>query len=266
MKRAATWMLLLACVLAGGVHWIDLNSFTDLTTGFVLSGPVWLRYALMAVLLLACAMAARVMGVRRPEELTRRTPAMGAAALLAGLLFAAVGGVRLAGFGRAPGAEKLFCVLCLLTALWLLLAGVSRFYRSIAPPTSSAVWGVLAALSLYLLTVARFGFKPTSLVRIVPTVQVFSALAALLFLNTLSRSLYLPGAPCGRRLYLSGTAAFFLCTCLELPQALAFRRAGLLNGGELLTSAALAGLGLLGAVCALAASGEELPEPAPEQA
>lgn len=75
--------------------------------------------------------------------------------------------------------------------------------------------GVAGSAAFYLHTVVRFVEQPASLYRILPAVEIFSALAALLFVTALLRALYLPGgvgtAPALSR---CGLLAFFFCTCL----------------------------------------------------
>lgn len=84
--------------------------------------------------------------------------------------------------------------------------------------------GVAGSAAFYLHTVVRFVEQPASLYRILPAVEIFSALAALLFVTALLRALYLPG----RRRYGAGTqplrAAGFLL--LHLPCTAPGRMAG----------------------------------------
>ena len=79
-----------------------------------------------------------------------------------------------------------------------------------------------------------------------------SALAALLFGAALIRAVYVPEGG-GRKLVFTGFTAFYLCTCIELPQAVCSWLAGSTTVVALAQSAALAVFGLLGAACAMGA-------------
>lgn len=261
MKKTATALVLLCAAVGGSAYALDLARATDLTTGFVTAGSLWVRYAAIGLVLLLMALAGWALIPKRPEPARRRSPLLAFWMLLCGMAFAAAGGAGLLEYLHTPGIPKIHSILQLFTAIWFLLAAASRLGRVPGPPAGSVAWGILGSLSIYLLTVMRFGFKPSGLVRVAPTVQVFSALLALVFVSSLLRRLYLPRAACGRGLYFCGCAAFFLCTCLELPLTLAFLRAGLLTPAELLTSLALALVGVLGGACALAlANRPEVPE------
>lgn len=256
MRRFATFLVLLVGCAAGAAHWLDLVNFTDLSTGFAAYGPLWARYAVGGAVVLLCVLAG-LLASRRPADLWRRSILQGLVSLVCGLGFAALGG---SGLADAQGAAALVQqLLWLLTALWLLLLGCARLSSRPTLPSASAAWGVAGSVSFYLLTVGRFIFKPSGIVRIVPTVQVLSALAALVFSTALLKAAYLPHANCGRALLLTGCLAFFLCTCLELPQTICLYLVDQAGRAELMLSGALGLLGLVGAVFAMAAAGGEAP-------
>lgn len=263
MKRAATCLVLLAAIAAGAAHWLDLVNFTDLATGFSSYGPLWARYAVAGAVAALCALAS-LLAARRPVGLWQRSIAQGLVSLLCAAGFAVLGGIGLLRAVQQDLTALIQQVLWLFTALWMLLLAVARLSARSGLPSSSAVWGVAGTVSLYLLTVVRFIFKPSGIVRVAPTIQVFSALAALLFSTALLKSAYLPRANCGRWLSLTGSLAFFLCTCLELPQTLCLYLVSAADRDELLLSGCLGLLGLLGAVCALIAAGPCAPEPEAE--
>lgn len=254
MKKTATALVLLCAAVGGSAYALDLARTTDLHTGFVTAGSLWVRYAAIGMILLLMALASWILIPKSPAPAHRRSAAVGVCMLLCGMAFAAAGGAGLLEYLHSPGIGKTHSVLQLFTAVWFLLAAVSRLRPVPGAPAGSVFWGILGSLSIYLLTVMRFGFKPSGLVRLGPTVQVFSALLALVFVTLLLRRLYLPRAICGRGLYFCACAAFFLCTCLELPLTVAFWAADLLVPAQLLTSLALALVGVLGAACALALS------------
>lgn len=262
MKRLAAGISLLVPVAAGAVRWLDLVNFCDLTTGFVTLGPVWARYLCMA-LVLSLGVLASFLAARRPSGLVRRSMSLGLLCLLAGGAFAALAGVQLAallGGREADVLETAQTVLYLLTALWLLLLGISRVAGSTVAPSGSAWTGILGTFAFYLLTVRRFCFNPSGIVRIVPTVQVFSALSALVLLQGAVKAFYLPHLPVGRGLFFRGYLAFFFCTCLEAPQAVCLYLGGQYTLAQLAEGLALGVIGLIGLRCAALTVGDEQPE------
>lgn len=262
MKRLTAGISLLVPVAAGAVRWLDLVNFCDLTTGFVLLGPVWARYLCMAMVL-SLGVLASFLAARRPSGLVRRSMSLGLLCLLAGGAFAALAGVQLEallGGAEADVLETAQTVLYLLTALWLLLLGISRVAGSTVAPSGSAWTGILGTFAFYLLTVRRFCFNPSGIVRIVPTVQVFSALSALVLLQGAVKAFYLPHLPIGRGLFFRGYLAFFFCTCLEAPQAVCLYLGGQYTLAQLAEGLALGVIGLIGLRCAALTVGEEQPE------
>ena len=262
MKRLTAGISLLVPVAAGAVRWLDLVNFCDLTTGFVLLGPVWARYLCMAMVL-SLGVLASFLAARRPSGLVRRSMSLGLLCLLAGGAFAALAGVQLAallGGAEADVLETTQTVLYLLTALWLLLLGISRVAGSTVAPSGSAWTGILGTFAFYLLTVRRFCFNPSGIVRIVPTVQVFSALSALVLLQGAVKAFYLPHLPVGRGLFFRGYLAFFFCTCLEAPQAVCLYLGGQYTLAQLAEGLALGVIGLIGLRCAALTVGEEQSE------
>lgn len=262
MKRLTAGISLLVPVAAGAVRWLDLVNFCDLTTGFVLLGPVWARYLCMAMVL-SLGVLASFLAARRPSGLVRRSMSLGLLCLLAGGAFAALAGVQLAALlegAEADVLETAQTVLYLLTALWLLLLGISRVAGSTVAPSGSAWTGILGTFAFYLLTVRRFCFNPSGIVRIVPTVQVFSALSALVLLQGAVKAFYLPHLPVGRGLFFRGYLAFFFCTCLEAPQAVCLYLGGQYTLAQLAEGLALGVIGLIGLRCAALTVGEEQPE------
>ena len=262
MKRLTAGISLLVPVAAGAVRWLDLVNFCDLTTGFVLLGPVWARYLCMAMVL-SLGVLASFLAARRPSGLVRRSMSLGLLGLLAGGAFAALAGVQLAallGGAEADVLETAQTVLYLLTALWLLLLGISRVAGSTVAPSGSAWTGILGTFAFYLLTVRRFCFNPSGIVRIVPTVQVFSALSALVLLQGAVKAFYLPHLPIGRGLFFRGYLAFFFCTCLEAPQAVCLYLGGQYTLAQLAEGLALGVIGLIGLRCAALTVGDEQSE------
>ena len=89
-------------------------------------------------MVLSLGVLASFLAARRPSGLVRRSMSLGLLCLLAGGAFAALAGVQLAallGGAEADVLETAQTVLYLLTALWLLLLGISRVAGSTVAPS-----------------------------------------------------------------------------------------------------------------------------------
>ncbi len=262
MKRFAAMLSLLVPVAAGAARWLDLVNFTDLATGFCTLWPVWYRYACLG-LVLALGLLASRLAARCPEGLLRRSRCLGLLCVATGAAYALYTGVKLVRLRETEDLATLegaVTVLYLFTALWLLLLGVSRLSGYTGAPSARAWVGVLGTAAFFLLTVHRFSYMPTGIVRVVPTLEVFSALAALLLMQGAVKAFYLPRSGAGRGLFFRGYAAFTLCTCLELPQSLCLYLVGQADRMKLAESAVLGMVGLIGlGCCLLAVCAEQTP-------
>lgn len=256
MKRIATILLLLVCAAAGAVRWLDVIFYTDMTTGFVTWGSYAWRYALAGGVLVLLWLASWIIP-RASTALKGHSGAQGLAAVLCGVGFAALGGVYLAQFQRLGRFELALAVLYLVSGVWMLLLGRSRFTLEFEAPTGSALFGIAGTLSLYLLTIKRFGLAPTGIVRVSNTLEALAALAALLFCTAQLKSAYIPGGKSARWIWLSGMAAFLLCSCLALPSAVWAWMQGQSELRSVVEGVCLALVGLMGAVYALTVSGEK---------
>ena len=261
MKKLTGALLAAAGVCAGAAYWLDLMNFTDLDRGFPLVGSVWVRYGVLGALLLVSALGTPL-AARRPAALERRSLPLCGITLLCALVYAALGGVQLAccwsGAGEGGLLLLLEGVLALGTALFLLM---QAFFWADGQPgrclTGGVVLGILGTLYFLLLTFARFATNSSSFYRFAQTTQTFTALLALLVTSVLIRICCFPESRWGRRLYLAGIWAFYLCTCCEVPQAAARWMAGQTRAADLAVSLSLGCIGLLGAVCALSTLSEE---------
>ena len=259
MKRIAAFLLLLVAATAGAARWLDVVNYTDLATGFVTWGPAWARYAVAGGVLALLALGA-LLAPRRPAALCGQSTAQGVTCFLAGFGFAALAGTKLAGWAALDAFGKACAVLYLVSAVWMLLLGRSRFTPEFEAPTGSALWGVAGTLSLYLLTICRFGLAPTGMARVDANFAALAALAALLFTAAQAKVAYVPGGRSGGWVFFTGSAAFLMCTCLAFPGALARFMVGANSAADLAEAGALALVGLCGAVCAFGAVGEAAPE------
>ena len=262
MKRAVTVLAALVCLAAGAVRGLDLSAYNDWSTGFVTWGSVWTRYGVLAGVLVLAGVAALVQAPGS-YRITAPCRSLGVFGLLASVVFAAYAGGQVMllwpewnWFGLAQAG------LFFLTGLWLLLTGLAHLGEELQPPTRSVLPGVGATLGFYLLTVSRFGFAPSSVQRIGPTVEVFSALLALLFSTALVRLLYVGQARSARWLYILGLTAFLLGTCLELPQTVLSWRNGAADLADVALSVLPALVGLAGLGAAWAVSGRRAQTPA----
>lgn len=262
MKKTAGILLIAAGVCAAAAYWVDLMNFTDLSKGFAAVGSVWLRYGVLAALLLITLLASG-MAARQPAAFAKRNLP---AAFFSWLCAAALGAWgALETYAALNGRDTLMLVLgvlALLGAWWMFLQGLYWAQRNAhGQPACPVVFGILGSLVFLLMTCVRFAKNASSLYRFAQTTQVFSALAALLFTTVLLRTCFFAETARGRKVYCSGMWAFYLCTCFELPQAAARWMAGQTQIGDFALSAVLGCIGLLGAACALASlSGEAQPE------
>lgn len=271
MKKAFCTGTLAVSLLLGAARAADLFLNTDTATGFLLSGSVWTRYWLMAPVVILAWLAGLYVPRKQPCGLRP-----GAGVWMSGVNFVFVPLAfcsELYGFltvlnvlfgtpeqaGRHQTAERILlgqladvtrAALFVVFGVWCLLV----FFENRAREKRGG-WmlylGVAGSAAFYLHTVVRFVEQPASLYRILPAVEIFSALAALLFVTALLRALYLPGgvgtAPALSR---CGLLAFFFCTCLALPQAVWQGMNGVDTPVSFPLAITLGCTGLLGAACA----------------
>ena len=48
-RKLPTILIMLVMVLMGAMYWVDLSYYTSPSTGFLLSGTVWMRYAVLVL-------------------------------------------------------------------------------------------------------------------------------------------------------------------------------------------------------------------------
>ena len=235
------------CLLRG----LDLAFFTDAATGLTLTGSVWLRYGALAVVTLAAVLAGRKItgsdGVRKQS-----TPA-GLAAGGAAVCFVLAGVIRLLfgldGIGAIVRALlELFC--------WVWMSLLARNWLRKGPwhrPTRSLYPAVAGSVLFYWCVLARFMENSSSWHRVAPTAAVWQMLAAVVFLASLARALYLPESTNARMLGGAGLTTFALCLCWQLPQSLSLLANGLRvrQLPELLFGLGVCCVGALGGICAL---------------
>ena len=235
------------CVLRG----LDLAFFTEAATGLPLMGSVWLRYGALAVTTLAAVLAGQKLpdgdGVRRQS-----TPA-GFAAAGAAACFVLAGVTRLLfgldGIGAAVRALlELFC--------WVWMSLLARNWFRKGPwhrPTRSLYPAVVGSVLFYWCVLARFMENSSSWHRVAPTAAVWQMLAAVVFLASLARTLYLPENTNARMLGSAGLSTFALCLCWQLPQSLSLLANGLQirQLPELLFGLGVCCIGALGGICVL---------------
>ena len=230
---------------------LDLGLWTDLESGLCAVGPVWLRYAALAVGVLAAICIGRKLA-HGPQELRNHCKASGIVTAMAGAFFTAAGFLRFA-VGMTGAGSFVRAILEILCGQWLAQLAKSWLRKDWQPPTKSMASGIWGTLVFYWCVLARFMENSSSWHRVAPTAMVWQLLAGLVFLSALARALYLPGTSDGRTLCAGGLAAFALCLCWELPTVL--QTLVQEGGGALLTPTLLFRLGLccVGALGALSA-------------
>ncbi len=245
MKKSFCSALLIASVLLGALRFADLLLFTELNTGFVTFGSVWLRYAVLfgfvAVLIFApsadkkapayavslpaqpvfaaAAVPAFVAGALAQwyaiQEFNAPTTAMGKAAQQQAAQTHSLDMMTLSFFGLR---------MVLGISLWVLGVWLVLLYLRKTPlkPETSVVrtigfWG---SAGFYALVILRYAENPASVHRILHILPIFSALAALLFITKMIGLFCVECTPAyARGTAAAGIFAFLMCTCIELPQA-----------------------------------------------
>lgn len=197
---------------------LDLGLWTDLESGLCAVGPVWLRYAALAVGVLAAICIGRKLA-HGPQELRNHCKASGTVTIMAGVFFALAALARLA-VGLTGIGAVVRAVLEVLCAVWLVLLGRKWLRPDGQLPAKSMASGIWGTLVFYWCVLSRFMENSSSWHRVSPTVMVWEMLAVLLFLSSLVRALWLPETSDGKLLCMSGLASFMLAFCWELPQTL----------------------------------------------
>ena len=247
---------LASCTVFCAFRWVDLALWTDLSTGLIRNGHVWLRYAA----LFAWAAAALATGhlAADPAGQLARPAGRGAAfalslpAFAAGVCFGAQGVLDI--IQAAGPADIVQGALYALSALWLeclgqywLTEGLVRPGRKASAPPPAWL-GVAGSLAFVWGVLRSFMTNGSSWQRTIPTSAAWQQLAALLLLAAVLRAVCLPGAANPRAAGRYGLLAALLCAAWQLPRCV------LLPAGP--GDWALVALGLLGAGCALACAGE----------
>jgi hypothetical protein len=258
MKKFAGILLILVGVCGAAAYWIDLTEFTDPTKGFSTVGSIWLRYALLALLLGIVAVAS-LMTVQRPAAMERKNLPLAVLCAVCGIACVAVGALEL--LSCIIGAFSFSCLVLGVGGIfcgWWTLALCGHWGSAHSgTPAGGVAFGILGSFFFLVLTLVRFAGNYSSLYRFAQTMQTFSALAALMLSAVLLRVSFFPESRWGRREYTAGMWAFYLCTCCEVPQAVFRFMEGQTAVSELAISMLLGCMGLLGAGCALSAlSGE----------
>lgn len=271
-KRPYAPGVLLAGILLAALHSTDLLLRTDISTGFALTGSVWLRYVLwLAALFLPYLPARRA--AAQPAALRDVNRPLGVCMVVAGVFFAASGVLTLPTAWYVTQYPLLFetyplfaawadAVLPLLAGAWLVVYGVRAMagFGLTRERLGSPVVAVILPLCMLWRLVWRFQFVPASLQRMPCTLRVLSAVAALLFAVVLLKVFLVPGFACGHTLYAAGSGCFLLCTALELTQTLLEAANGMLAVPDLLTGLGIGMFGLCGLVCAWSACGTDATE------
>ena len=232
---------------------LDLGLWTDLESGLCAVGPVWLRYAALAVGALAAICIGRKLA-HGPQELRNRCKASGIVTAMAGAFFTAAGFLRFA-VGMTGAGSFVRAILEILCGQWLAQLAKSWLRKDWKTPTRSLTPAVLGSAVFHWCVLARFMENSSSWHRVAPTAMVWQLLAGLVCLSALARARYLPGTSDGRTLCAGGLAAFALCLCWELPHAAVLAVGAAAEPvllPELFAALALCCVGALGGVCAAA--------------
>lgn len=261
--KLPTILILLVMVLLGAMNWVDISYYTNLTTGFVEAGTVWMRYLVLILPLVMALLGLRTVGPHGIAVLRVKSRALGALFVIAAATGGLYGAVSVVSALSPFAVYKLVLgLLFIVYAVWMVLCAVQMFTQHTPAPTQSAALGIFAALPFCVLAVYRVMVNPTSLYRVAPLVLALAAILGMLWMGMLLRSLYIAlNQKRVRLMYFLGVFTFLFATCLELPQAIhtaAFRSFELT---ALLESVAMAGMGLVAGwiSVSIAGRGENVP-------
>lgn len=258
-KRLTGVLLTLFCLAAGGLRLLDLFGNTDPATGYLRSGGLAVRYALLVLPVLLAALAA----LQIPSQAAHRLPCGFAVLGFCGLLFSGMIGICLYLLHHAGLPELAAAALMLLGSLWFTGYVVRR--EKVTP-----FFGIAAVLGWLVISVVLFCTKTASLHHLLSILELVSSLAVVLFLSGLLRSVYAAGAKnVSRALFVRGMSVFYFGFCLLLPQEIWLCQHNLNAGflpGKCVAAALLGITGLLAALYCLLHEGEPLAAGDPDAA
>lgn len=211
----------------------DLALFTDPSTGFVTSGPAWLRWAVA----LCAAVFISLLSHWVPRDTVPRAGcAQGAALTAAGVFFTLS--------ALAALSAPIHALLTLAAGIWCLFFGI-RMLRG-GKRVLHAAWCLPVLVPIMAALIWQFSVIPASTARLDCTFRVLGGAAAALFLCVLFKEIFAPGTPCGRDAFRCGMMALLFCTCQETPQALSALLCGRITLSAALFSFGQGALGLCG--------------------
>ena len=133
---------------------LDLGLWTDLESGLCAVGPVWLRYAALAVGVLAAICIGRKLA-HGPQELRNHCKPSGIVTAMAGAFFTAAGFLRFA-VGMTGAGSFVRAILEILCGQWLAQLAKSWLRKDWQPPTKSMASGIWGTLVFYWCVLSRF--------------------------------------------------------------------------------------------------------------
>ncbi len=269
MRHKLCVVSIIACAVLGLLRALDLVFLSESGTNFVTVSSVWLRYAVLAVAIVAFYVIFQKIAKSKKDLQALNLNSIIMCALgsfaVATSIFAMLYAVNelnfpTTNFGHfqssafmllfAFGVRSVFAVSLFLFGVFCSTVGVKNKKLEFKKSTLRVI-GFLGAVSFCFLCTLRYAESPASVHRITNILSVCSALSALVFYTKLIGVMYKkPSAKVSNDLVCSGLTAFLLCTCIELPQTL-FLMGGAFNLYTLLMSVTTALLGVLGAHTAL---------------
>lgn len=276
MKRNVCFAALAICIAAGVGRFWDLIANSEVGgSGFVTLGSVWVRYGVLALLVVGLFVLGKTARAKQTLEsvelpMPPLTAVLAVCALCSGVMGAAYAVNQFAhpttslGHAEAGAAAIMFAfVLRFVFAVSMLVFGVWCVVLCLRKQPLQPAKGLARTLGFFgvvafcILPLIRYAENPASVYRILRILPICSALAAMLFVVRLLGTLCVTFTPARRgELACAGLCAFLLCTCVEAPQLLWQMQTTGVAVAELWTGATLALLGCVGATTALAVSGD----------
>ncbi|MDO5602005.1 MAG: hypothetical protein Q4G07_04475 [Oscillospiraceae bacterium] len=248
MKNKKNRVLLGAIAVIGLLRLADLFFNTDAATGLLNDKLIWLRYLILGLPMAAAFVLSKKQKPQYlPGALPDATLTLGYMVGAVGCIAGAVAAFVLFYMGQMGGLILACYILQAVGGLWL--AALSRKKKA-------NVWcGILLCVGLLGLALDRFMTNNSTFFRIGSSINVLAVLAAMMFMTRLLH--LLEGnyeKKIERAVYFYGMTAFYLCCALFLPQQLwSLLVSAPLSAEVCAESISLAGIGLLGLLCALRA-------------
>lgn len=250
MKRFLMCILLIVFAIIGGARFVDFVKFTDIATGFVTVGSVWLRYGILAAGVILCFIPLffNKTSFNSANLAHIGTPAcviIGGAVSMYGFFT-----ILTMVFVKLEYLKLIQGILYVLLGAWCIYSSVYASKTNSSSP-KGAIIAFLGGAAIYITALERFLKQPSSLYRLWPVLDILSVIASLLFFTTIFKVVYTKYEYTPKRLCSFGLLSFFISTCLQAPCAVYLFLNKALSLNNLLLCIIFGIFGIVGAISAL---------------